>query len=155
MMGLDHLGFTVADIKRSTEFYTLLLRQEPIIRGRFSHPFVSKEVGYENVELDVAFYDLANTDTKLELLEYRNPRGTKLDMETCNPGNGHFCLMVEDLESEFQRLTAAGIRFRQDQPVEVPIGPFRGGKVAYFRDPDEISVQLLEPPEGGPRYYER
>lgn len=60
-------------------------------------------------------------------------------------GLDHVGFTVSDLERaiEFYRLL---------RPVEIPVGPYRGGKAAYLRDPDGISVELLQPPPGGPRF---
>lgn len=58
----------------------------------------------------------------------------------------------ELLEREFDRLSHAGGAFRSDRPVDIPIGPYRGGRSAYLRDPDGISIQLLQPPAQGPSF---
>ncbi len=147
--GIDHIGFTVRDIDRSVDFYRLVLQREPVHRGDYDDPFVSQEVGYDDVYLRAAFFDLPGSETKLELLEYRNPQGAPNDPETCNPGNVHVALLVGDLQLEFARLQQAGVKFRQPGPVRIPLGPYTGGLSVYFRDPDGITVQLLEPPQAG------
>lgn len=147
--GVDHIGLTVRDIDRSVEFYRLVLQREPIHRGDYDDPFVAQEVGYDNVDLRAAFFDLPGSEAKLELLEYRNPQGTPNDPETCNPGNVHVALLVSNLHSEVDRLQRAGVKFRQPEPVRIPLGPYEGGFSVYFRDPDGITVQLLEPPQAG------
>jgi catechol 2,3-dioxygenase-like lactoylglutathione lyase family enzyme len=78
--------------------------------------------------------------------------GRQVDMETANPGNAHLCLVVEDLEREFDRLSRVGVAFRSDRPVEIPVGSYQGGRAVYLRDPDGISIQLLEEPSGGKRF---
>jgi catechol 2,3-dioxygenase-like lactoylglutathione lyase family enzyme len=147
--GIDHIGLTVRDIDRSVDFYRLVLQREPIHRGDYDDPFVSQEVGYENADLRTAFFELPDSEAKLELLQYRNPQGTPNDPETCNPGNVHVALLVRDVRSEFERLQQGGVEFRQPEPVRIPLGPYEGGFSVYFRDPDGISVQLLQPPQAG------
>ena len=71
-------------------------------------------------------------------------------METYNAGNAHLCLVVDDLAADFDRLLGR-VAFRDPEPVEIPWGPYSGGKACYLRDPDGISVELIELPPGGPK----
>ena len=87
--------------------------------------------------------------TILELLEYHHPDPETVDTETYNVGNAHLCLVVDDLDAEFERLHGRAV-FRHPEPVEIPWGPYKGGKACYLRDPDGISIELLESPPGGP-----
>jgi catechol 2,3-dioxygenase-like lactoylglutathione lyase family enzyme len=148
VIGLDHVGFAVADLDRSIDFYRKLLEREPAARRLYRERYVAEVLGYEEIEIDTAFFELPG-GTVFELLEYRTPAGRWVDMETANPGNAHICLVVEDLEREFDRLAQAGVAFRSERPVEIPVGPYKGGRSVYFRDPDGISIQLLEPPPHG------
>jgi catechol 2,3-dioxygenase-like lactoylglutathione lyase family enzyme len=147
--GVDHIGLTVSRLDRSIPFYTLLLGAEPILEQVVREPHVAEIVGCEEIELGIALFEIPGTQTLLELLEYRTPRGSPNDMETANAGNAHFCLVVEDLDAEFERLRAAGVVFRSDAPVFAPTGAWKGSKAVYLRDPDGITVELVEPPPEG------
>jgi catechol 2,3-dioxygenase-like lactoylglutathione lyase family enzyme len=140
---------TVSRLERSIPFYRLLLGGDPILEQVVRDPHVAEIVGCEEIELGIALFEIPGTATLLELLEYRTPRGSANDMETANPGNAHFCLVVEDIDAEFERLRAAGVAFRSDEPVFAPTGAWKGSKAAYLRDPDGITVELVEPPAGG------
>ena len=148
--GLDHVGFTVSSLDRSVAFYTALLGEEPLLRKRWDVEYVGRVVGYPGVVLDAAFWRLAG-DTVLELLEYVEPPPGRVDLETYNVGNSHLCLVTEDLAGDFERLRGVA-DFRHPEPVEIPWGPYAGGKACYLRDPDGISIELLELPPGGPRF---
>jgi len=148
---LDHVGFTVESLDRSIPFYTALLGQEPILRKRWDVEYVGDVVGYPGVILDGAFWRLPG-GTILELLEYVRPGPGRVDLETYNVGNAHLCLVTEDMDSDFERLRPLGAEFRSERPVEVPWGPYKGGKVCYLRDPDGISIELVELPPGGPDF---
>ena len=151
--GLDHVGFSVLDLDRSITFYSLLLEREPIMRRRYPEQYVARVVGYDEIDMDVAFFEIGDSGVVLELLEYRRPPCARVDMETYNVGNAHLCLIVGDLQAEYDRLLPHGIAFRSETPVDIPIGPYKGGKACYLRDPDGISIELLEPPSsGGPDF---
>lgn len=144
---LDHVGFSVANIERSVEWYTFLLQEAPVLRGVWDVEYVSRVVGYPGLVLDAALWNLPG-GTVLELLEYKRPSPGRVDMETYNVGNAHLCLVVDDLAAEFERLQGRA-EFRNPEPVEIPWGHFAGGRSCYLRDPDGISVELLQYPPGG------
>jgi catechol 2,3-dioxygenase-like lactoylglutathione lyase family enzyme len=144
---VNHVGFAVSDIDRSVEWYTFLLDEEPYLRGRWDVEYVSRVVGYPGTVFDAALWRLPG-NLVLELLAYRQPPAARVDMETFNAGNGHLCLVVDDLAEEFERLQGRA-QFRNPAPVEIPWGHFAGGRSCYLRDPDGISIELLQYPPGG------
>ena len=121
----DHVGFTVADLDRSVAWYTRFLGSEPLLHQKG--------------------WDAEYTGT--ELIEYVSPAPGAVDMETTNVGNGHFCIVVDDLHAEYERLRGFA-EFRSPEPVRIPQGPNEGAYGAYVRDPDGISIQLMQPPPG-------
>jgi catechol 2,3-dioxygenase-like lactoylglutathione lyase family enzyme len=147
---LDHVGYAVANLDRSIAFYQTLLGVPLIMRKTWTHPYVGEIVGYPDLVLDGAFFQLPN-GVVLELLEYKTPAPGMVDMETYNAGNAHLCLVTDDMAADFDRLRAAGYdTFRAEAPIEIPWGPYRGGRACYLRDPDGVSIELLEEPPGGP-----
>jgi catechol 2,3-dioxygenase-like lactoylglutathione lyase family enzyme len=148
---LDHVGFTVSDLDRSSDFYTLLFGEEPFLRKVWEVGYVGQIVGYPECTLECAFWYLPGRAAVLELMQYLAPSPGRVDMETYNVGNGHLCLVTEDMDADFERLRGH-VEFRSDAPIEIPWGPYKGGRVCYFRDPDGISVELMQHPPGGPNF---
>jgi catechol 2,3-dioxygenase-like lactoylglutathione lyase family enzyme len=146
--GLDHVGFAISSLDRSVEWYTFFLDEPPLLRKTWEVEYVSRIVGYPGTKMDAAFWRLPG-GTVLELIEYLNPPPARVDMETYNAGNAHLCLVVDDLDADFERLRGRA-EFRDPQPVEIPWGPYKGGKACYLRDPDGISIELMQLPPGGP-----
>jgi catechol 2,3-dioxygenase-like lactoylglutathione lyase family enzyme len=149
---LDHVGFSVASLDRSIAWYTELLGEPPIGRGRWEHPYVAVVVGYPEVVMEAAFWRLPG-GTVLELIEYVVPAPGRVDPETFNVGNAHLCLVTADVHADFERLRGIAA-FRSAEPVAIPWGPYAGGWACYLRDPDGISVELIQEPPGGPRLDE-
>jgi catechol 2,3-dioxygenase-like lactoylglutathione lyase family enzyme len=146
--GLDHVGFSVRDLDRSVEWYTFFLGSPPALRKTWKEPYLSRIVGYPGATLEAALWRLPG-GTLLELLEYGHPAPGTVDMESYNVGNAHLCLVVDDLDADFERLKGRAA-FRDPEPVEIPWGPYKGGKACYLRDPDGISIELMQLPPGGP-----
>ena len=145
---VDHVGFSVADLNRSIDWYTFLLEEPPFARLIVDAEYVSRVVGYPDVVLDAALWKLPG-GANLELLEYQRPSSGRVDMETFNVGNAHLCLIVDDLAAEYRRLRGRA-SFRSAEPVDVTRGHFAGGRSCYVRDPDGISIELVQYPPGGP-----
>ena len=140
--GFSHAGIQVRDVERSVAFYELL-GLTVAARWSTSEPYVQRVVGYPGVTLDVAVMAVPNSDAVIEILEYRGVTGTPVDPATANPGTGHVCLLVDDLEALHARLVARGVE--SVSAVQTPTaGPNTGGRVVYLKDPDGIRVELLQ-----------
>jgi catechol 2,3-dioxygenase-like lactoylglutathione lyase family enzyme len=141
---LDHVGFSVSDLDRSSEWYTRLLGEEPVVRQAVGPGYIGEIVGYSDCRMEWALWRLPN-DTMLELIQYVVPEAAQVDMETYNVGNGHLCLVTDDIDGVYERMRGVA-EFRSPTPVVVALGPYKGARICYMRDPDGISVELMEPP---------
>jgi catechol 2,3-dioxygenase-like lactoylglutathione lyase family enzyme len=150
LLTFDHTGFTVSDLDRSVAWYSKLLGAEPVLRGRSDHEYMGEMVGYPGCEMEFAYFPLPGSTSKLELIQYVSPPSERVDVETSNLGNGHLCLLVDDLHAEFDRISQIA-EFRSPAPVEIDAGANKGGWGAYLRDPDGITIQLLQRPDAQPR----
>lgn len=143
IIGLSHSGIQVSDIDRSIAFYELLGLSLGK-RWTTDEPYVQRVVGYyPDVTLEVAVLTIPGSDAILEILQYRGVDGTPVDPATANPGTGHFCLLVDDLDELYARLAGDGVEFISE-PQTPTAGPNTGGRVVYLKDPDGIRVELLQ-----------
>jgi catechol 2,3-dioxygenase-like lactoylglutathione lyase family enzyme len=143
----DHVGYTVSDLDRSVEFWAYLLEREPKARKTWDVPYLGRIQGYEDLKVEAAFFDLPGGLT-LELIEYHHPPHETVDMETYNVGNAHLSFVTGDLHRAFQRLRGRA-DLRSAEPVRIEWGPYEGGYAARVRDPDGITIELVQLPEGG------
>jgi catechol 2,3-dioxygenase-like lactoylglutathione lyase family enzyme len=148
---VHHTSFTVADLERSLAFYRDLLGMEVIGDQGGKGGYLAEVVGFADVDMRVVFLrPTPDSPHLLELIEYRSPKGVRADVRTCNPGSGHLCLVAEDIHAVFDRLRAAGIEFASAAPVEILAGRHKGGYTVYSRDPDGITIELIQLPPGMP-----
>jgi catechol 2,3-dioxygenase-like lactoylglutathione lyase family enzyme len=148
--GLDHIGFAVGNLDRATDWYTRFLGEPPVMRKVWDVEYIGRVLGYPGVKIECAFWDLPG-GTTLELIEYLEPAPGVVDMETYNAGNAHLCLVVDDLDADLERLRSE-LGLTGVEAVEIPWGPYAGGKACYLRDPDGISIQLMQLVPGGPSF---
>lgn len=153
MSGLDHVSFTVSDLDRAIAFYSELFRAPPLKVGREADGNAGVVIGYDPLDLRYAWFAIPGTTTLLELFEYVEPRGAAGRLETRNPGNGHLGLVVDDVQAEWTRMAGAGATFASPEPVAISGGSWDGACVIYMRDPDGITIELMQsPPDGASRF---
>ena len=140
-----HHSFTVSDMDRSLRFYRDLLGLELIQDAmRANLESYDQIVGYKNVDLRIVILREREGDFILELIQYRNPPGKTREMENFYIGASHVCFLVDDIEVEYKRLSAAGVRFISP-PVEIVREGKLVGRALYLLDPDGITVEMDQP----------
>ncbi|OQA43606.1 MAG: Lactoylglutathione lyase [Chloroflexi bacterium ADurb.Bin325] len=145
-----HFSFTVSDIEQSILFYRDVLGMELVHRQEQANAYTRKFVGYPDAHLKVAQFRIkggpaTRSGHMLELIEYVAPRGEKVDTRTKNPGTAHLAFEVDDVHAEYERMVGLGVRFRSE-PVAIEAGINKGGFTCYFLDPDDITLEIIQPP---------
>jgi catechol 2,3-dioxygenase-like lactoylglutathione lyase family enzyme len=150
MIGVWHFSFTVSDIERSVRFYRDVLGFELIHQQEQANEYTGRLVGYPGAHLRIAQFAVpgeprGRSTHDLELVEYVAPRGTRGSIEICNPGAAHLAFAVEAIHASYERLLAAGVHFFSP-PNLITAGVNAGGFTCYFHDPDQIVLEMLQPP---------
>jgi len=145
-----HTSFTVADLERSLRFYVGLLGLELRARQEQANPYTRRLVGFPDARLRIAQLGIPEgrrprSGHVLELVEYLAPRGERIPLETRHVGVAHLAWEVEELGPLHARLAGAGVAF-VSPPVDIAEGVNRGGRTVYLRDPDGITLELVQPP---------
>jgi len=142
--GCDHFAIQVAEVERSSRFYSENLGFKQVERWSLREPYVQRVVGhYPDVTLEIAVLSIPGTELFLEILEYRDVPKQAIDTDTANPGTAHFCLFVDDLETLYAQLLERGVEFVSE--LQTPTwGPNLGGRLVYMKDPDGIRVELVQ-----------
>jgi catechol 2,3-dioxygenase-like lactoylglutathione lyase family enzyme len=141
---IDHLGMVVTDLDVSLDFYTRLL-EAPIThrqawRGRDAD-YVAAMLGRPpGMELEAGHIQIPHTNSLLELIQYSGIEQGRLDVAPSDVGAIHLGLSVDSAEDTVARMKVPSM----GGVVDIPNGPSRGGRTAYLRDPDGVSIQLME-----------
>ena len=160
--GFLHSSVTVSDVERSIRFYRDVLGMEvcwckaggkPTFIREEKQSYVAGVTGYPNAHLKIAM--LRCGQAMLELVEYVQPREAGIGPGTHRPGSPHIAFAVADIDRAWKMLQAQrerwGLSFVSDGPVLVDRGPNTGGRAFYFRDPDGITIEIVEPNTGWSR----
>ena len=143
----EHIGLVASDLDRTVDFYSVVLDRAPLERVRWegeAAEYVADMLASPGLTLRAAFFDFPYSPTVLEIIEYSNlDRQDTSGLVPTSVGATHIGFYVESVDEAAERLGAAGIAFIAP-PVDIPYGPYRGGRTAYFRDPDGVNLQIME-----------
>ena len=134
----NHSSFTVSNLERSVAFYRDVIGFE--VEGIFEvqGQAIQQITGFPDAHLKVAHLLLGGF--RLELIQYLSPKGKAIDPATCNVGSAHIAFYADDVDATYRELQAKGVRFRSTPVAGAPGRP----RVAYFLDPDGITLELSE-----------
>ena len=134
---VDHVSYTVSDIDRSVDFYSKF-GYRPVNRYAASGPELDVAVATENADMEIQVMRRPDGGM-LELISYvRQPSGRAARNSVV--GAAHLAFVVGDIQAAYEELTADGVEFLSE-----PNTDRYGEKWVYFRDPDGITVELMQP----------
>jgi catechol 2,3-dioxygenase-like lactoylglutathione lyase family enzyme len=137
--GIHHTAISTPDLERALAFYRDLLGFQPCLDFTWA--------GNEKMNSTHRIGETAGRvillragNALLEIFEYAQPapRPADGDRRLCDHGITHLCLDVDDIDREYARLEAAGMRFHCP-PVD-----YGSVKCTYGRDPDGNVIELQE-----------
>lgn len=141
-----HFGVVVSDVERSLRFYRDLLGLEIVQAAEESGTRIDNMLGLSNVSVKTVKMSAEGGGSLVELLEFRShPRHFDPMREICSLGPSHLAFTVEDLDALYKRLLRSGVLF--NAPPQ--LSPNGYAKVAFCRDPDGTSIELVEVIRGG------
>lgn len=144
MIGVHHIGITVADLDEAIDFYCDVLGLQIVSEPSpvFDAPELGPAVGVPGAALRQVCL-AAGTDV-VELLEYAGPP-SPIDAPLPQNALGaqHVAFHVDDIEATKRELEAKGVRFLSDVNV-VDAGVLAGWRWVYFTDPDGNALELVE-----------
>jgi catechol 2,3-dioxygenase-like lactoylglutathione lyase family enzyme len=157
MHGIWHFSFTVSDLDRSLEFYVGALGLELVHRQIQDNAYTRSLVGHPEAVLEIAQLAVPGeprgiSTHDLELVDYKHPPGERGSRDPWNPGAAHMAFVVEDVEQRYAELRAGGVEF-VSPPNRITAGVNEGGATCYFFDPDDIVLEILQPPPHRMRAY--
>jgi catechol 2,3-dioxygenase-like lactoylglutathione lyase family enzyme len=137
---INHTALSTPDLERAICFYRDQLGFEVLSRFEIEpgHPGQDEIMQAEGVSYEAAMLRLGAS--MIEIFEFHEPRPQPRQGERPVSAHGitHLCLQVDDVKAEYQRLSAAGMRFHAE-----PVFQFDTG-FAYGRDPDGNVLELIE-----------
>lgn len=145
MRRLHHVGLTVGDTRTALAFYRALTDADVTGPLTKKGPAVEAAVGCPGVEILQTFLTLPDGDAVIELVEYRGGSGARIVPDNGAAGAAHPAITVVDMAASLVQVEALGYRALSD-PMTATTGPLEGWRYVYVVGPDDVRVELLEPP---------
>lgn len=138
---IRHFGLVVSNLEKALIFYRDLLGL--CVQGKTDEngDFISKMLSSENVKLKTVKLSANDNSTRLELLEFKNPKiNSTKKTNLFEPGFTHISLTVKNLDELYIRLKNSNIEFNS-QPTISPNGAL---KVVFCKDFEGNYLELIE-----------
>ena len=129
-LGVDHVAYNVPDLEAALTFFTVAFGCELVSRNG--------PVDYGSGLSVTAALIRYDQDHAFELLEWRGPGVPSTVAGFTDPGGGHLCFTVADLESSLAAVRTL-LRVAPELPREIP----DGRQFSRFTTPWGLTIQLL------------
>jgi catechol 2,3-dioxygenase-like lactoylglutathione lyase family enzyme len=135
---VDHLSYTVGDIDRSVNFYAKF-GFETVNRYTAAGPELDVAAATEHADMDIQLLRRPADGIMLELISYtRHPSDRAA--RNSEVGAAHLAFVVGDIQVAYEQLLADGVQFLSEPNTDK-----YGEQWVYLRDPDGITVELMQP----------
>jgi catechol 2,3-dioxygenase-like lactoylglutathione lyase family enzyme len=145
MAQFHHTGMTVSSLERALAFWGDALGAQIVMQQERQGGYFEAIVGEHGVDVRTAQLAIGGEGHRIELFEFRSPRGGSVAPRTADVGFAHVCVTCDDIDGVLARLIAAG-GHAVSPIIEVDTGVNAGGRAVYVRDPDGHTVELFTPP---------
>ena len=155
---VESVGFTVADMDKSIDFYTRVLPFEKVSDVETYGADIEGLTGVFGARVRVVRLRLG--DETLELTEYLTPRGRPIpgDSRSNDRWFQHVAIIVSDMDKAYAHLRAHKVRHASTGPQTLPsyITAAAGIRAFYFKDPEDHVLEILSfpPDKGSAKWHE-
>lgn len=138
ILGLHHTAVATADLERFVDHYQRWFGFERVADGGWDsgNERIGRMVQLPGSSARYAMLRLGGY--YIEVFQYLDPDGVRMERRMCDPGLIHICLCVDDVWAEYHRLSALGMEFH------CPPGGSETMLATYGRDCDGNVVELLQ-----------
>jgi catechol 2,3-dioxygenase-like lactoylglutathione lyase family enzyme len=153
LVGCDHVGITVPDIKQAIEWFEDVMGAvAPLTFGPFpAGPFVASVVDVAgSTSIDQITMLRIGHSANIELFKYTTaPGGQRRNMPKNSDWSGHHvAFYVTDIDAAVEYMVAKGVRKMSAGPFTLTQGPAAGQTIQYFKTPWDGYIEFISYPNG-------
>ena len=144
ILATNHTSFTVSDLDRTVAYFRDALGFEVTSKAPRDPKKVAEITGIEGAQVMIAY--VRGAGHSIELIEYLGPSDrTSVRPRPCDVGFTHLAYDVDDIDAAIDRSAEHGV-FPIGLVTVIDQGPNQGGRVAYLRDSDGITMEFIQKP---------
>jgi catechol 2,3-dioxygenase-like lactoylglutathione lyase family enzyme len=152
MLGHDHTGVTVPNIKEAITFFTDIVGcKEAMSFGPFSDDKGTFMQDLLNVHPRAKIHQITmmrcGNGSNIELFQYESPDQQNAIPKNSDIGGHHIAFYVEDINAAAKYLKDKSVRTLMG-PLPVEQGPAAGQAIIYFFAPWGLQLELISYPNG-------
>lgn len=150
--GIDHIGFTVPDMKQGVAFFSEVIGCQKVFAfGPFADPkgnFMQELVNvHPRAEIKEITMMRCGQGANIELFEYAAPDQKTEQPKNSDHGGHHIAFYVKDIKVAVEKARAMGLKTMMG-PFEVKEGPAAGQSITYVLTPWGMQLELISYPKG-------
>lgn len=143
-----HVGLTVSNLERSLHFYRDVLGLE--YQGQLLMEGKETETMFQRTNCKARVAYLNGSEMlhmpPVELIQFVEEEITCKSMDLFSTSISELCFLVEDAEQVYQMLMEQGVEcLSAPQEFDFRQAGFGRSKAFYFRDPDGIILEIMQP----------
>ncbi|MFI6162811.1 VOC family protein [Micromonospora haikouensis] len=142
LRGVDHIGYTVADLDEALTVFADVLGGELLHRGVEADP---------DGPVEVAALRMGPTDN-VELRTFAHTDRAAPPPRNCDVGGRHLAIHVRDVDAAARHLAARPGFTVLGAPETIDDGPIAGDRWVYVRSPIGLHVEVVRMPDGALPY---
>jgi catechol 2,3-dioxygenase-like lactoylglutathione lyase family enzyme len=139
---VEHFSFTISNLEDALQFFCDFLGMRATPTREVYGDSVDEILQIPSVRLRVSTVKTPD-DADIELMEYVQPKGEKIDSRPCNAGVPHISFIVDDIWRMYRDLADKGVQFFS-QPVRIDTSSTTGMSICYLKGPDGINIELKQ-----------
>lgn len=145
VLATNHTSFTVSDLDRTIAFFRDALGFEVTSKAPRNPDVVSRITGIPGTDMMIAF--VRGPGHSLELIQYLGPKEGRGRVRSlpCDVGFAHVAFDVDDIDAAVAAAAEHGVGVIGEIAI-IDQGPNAGGRVAYLRDHDGITIEFIQKP---------
>ena len=144
ILSTNHTSFTVSNLDTTVAYFRDALGFEVTSKAPRDPKRITAITGIQGAEVMIAY--VRGAGHSIELIEYSGPSDrTLVRPRPCDVGFTHLAYDVDDIDAAIDASAQHGV-FPIGSVVVIDQGPNKGGKVAYLRDTDGITIEFIQKP---------
>ncbi|MDQ1165517.1 VOC family protein [Flavobacterium sp. SORGH_AS_0622] len=150
ILGIDHVGINVPDLKEAVTFFQDVLGFTPVTQlGPIPLDAGWKEANHINPATGAVTIKMINAGTgaSIEVFYYADNKGSKTHPNSDDIGASHIAFYTSDINAAVKYLKSKGVKVL-GEPFLTPSGDTAGETWVYFETPWGSKMELVSYPNG-------
>jgi catechol 2,3-dioxygenase-like lactoylglutathione lyase family enzyme len=145
IVNANHIGITVKDLDKALKLFLDALGYELVDRATRPDDYIENLTGVKDGGVKEIAYVRGPAHT-LEIFQYKSPADRRdTPIRPCDASASHVCLEVDDIQGALDALGTVGLG-PVNPPMTIAGGPNKGGKLCYVRDPNGVTLEIMQRP---------